>query len=239
MDSFYNKSKAAALIDELASKRKSQYPEGFYLSELNLGAQWQRQLDFIQRLDPAEWHLVCNDEEDAATEVLFVVHGAVSSCNLALMISKVNTKKALYLQQGLTVTRYFMQREMAQDLSELLITKDMELHGYLANIAEDKYVYMDDNQRKRVGDIVEMHISFTAVPLKGGHKKVVSVLRSITLLDGNLTEEAMAAKSNIRIQASTLKRKKGIHEGEMMHETGRKFSHMQIREPEPTKSLSM
>ncbi|KAK0217473.1 hypothetical protein EDD85DRAFT_781588, partial [Armillaria nabsnona] len=40
----------------------------------------------------------------------------------------------------------------------------------------------------QVSDIVEMHISFTAVPLKGGRKKVVSVLRSITLLDGNLTE---------------------------------------------------
>ncbi|PBK87462.1 hypothetical protein ARMGADRAFT_1085482 [Armillaria gallica] len=288
MDSFYNKSKAAALVDELASERKSQYPEGFYLSELNLGAQWQRRLDFIQRLDPAEWRLVCNDEEDAATEVLFVVHGAVSSRDLAPMISKVNTKKALYLRQGLTVTGYgaesfaraveaipklfaLFSRDigehnmsemdcMAQDLSELLITKDMDPHGYLANIAGDKYVYTDDNQvrfyeRKttasgerefvevspnkiQVGDIVEMHVSFTAVPLKGGRKKVVSVLRSITLLDGNLTEEAVAAKSNIRIQASTLKRKKGVHEGEMMHETGRKFSRMRIREPEPTKSLS-
>lgn len=42
--------------------------------------------------------------------------------------------------------RYFMQQEMAQDLSELLITKDMDPHGYLANIAGDKYVYTDDNQ---------------------------------------------------------------------------------------------
>ncbi len=51
-------------------------------------------------------------------------------------------------------------------------------------------------------------------------------------------QEAVAAKSNIHIQASTLKRKKGVHEGEMMHKTGRKFSRMRIREPEPTKSLS-
>lgn len=51
-------------------------------------------------------------------------------------------------------------------------------------------------------------------------------------------QEAVAAKSNIRIQALTLKRKKGVHEGEMMHETGRKFSRMQIREPEPTETSS-
>ncbi|PBL04592.1 hypothetical protein ARMGADRAFT_897565, partial [Armillaria gallica] len=65
---------------------------------------------------------------------------------------------------------------------------DMDPHRYLSNIAGDKYVYTDDNQvgfykRKttasgerefvevspnkiQVGDIMEMHISFTAVLLK-------------------------------------------------------------------------
>ncbi len=40
----------------------------------------------------------------------------------------------------------------------------------------------------QIGDIIEVHMTFMAIPQKDGKKKVMVTLRSVTLLDGNLTE---------------------------------------------------
>ena len=39
----------------------------------------------------------------------------------------------------------------------------------------------------RVGDIVQAQVSFVVIPLKGGRRKMISVLRSLALLDGSLS----------------------------------------------------
>ncbi len=49
--------------------------------------------------------------------------------------------------------------------------------------------FVDISSNKiQVGDIIEVHMTFIAVPVKDGKKKVVSTLRLVILLDGNLTE---------------------------------------------------
>lgn len=39
----------------------------------------------------------------------------------------------------------------------------------------------------RVGDIVEAQISFIVIPVKGGRRKMLTVLRSLALIKGNVT----------------------------------------------------
>ena len=39
----------------------------------------------------------------------------------------------------------------------------------------------------RVGDIVQAQVSFVVIPLKGGRRKMLSILRSLALLDGSLS----------------------------------------------------
>ena len=40
----------------------------------------------------------------------------------------------------------------------------------------------------RIGDIVEVQVSFVATPLQGGKWKMRTVLRAITLLDGSFAQ---------------------------------------------------
>lgn len=40
----------------------------------------------------------------------------------------------------------------------------------------------------RVGDIVEMQISFVVIPVKGEQYRMVSILRSIALIDGTFSK---------------------------------------------------
>lgn len=121
----------------------------------------------------------------------------------------------------------------------------------------DHYRFVDISPSKiQIGDIVEVHMMFMAVPVKDGKKKVISTLRSITLLDSNLTEVrfyisdvrwslivilkmAIAAKTNLRLQATTAPRKRGVHDSEMMNDTRCKFSRMKIHEGEEMDSTTL
>ncbi|PBK59613.1 hypothetical protein ARMSODRAFT_1027244 [Armillaria solidipes] len=310
MDTFYDKVKAAELIENLAKERQSQNPDACYLSEVNLNKEWQKQFDFIQRLSPAEWRLVFKSSNETVSETVLVLHGAVCRLDLPPVKARVSPKRAMYLRQGISITGYgsltfgraieavssiytlfsrdigernmanvecigmhqgfqslsssncyLTRRDQADDLAEVLIPPAMDPHRHLEEAAGEKYVYTDDNEifcyeRKimdsgerefvdispskiQIGDIVEVHMTFMAVPVKDGKKKVISTLRSITLLDGNLTEMVIAAKTNLRLQATTAPRKRGVHDGEMMIDTRCKFSCMKIHEGEEMDSTSL
>lgn len=121
----------------------------------------------------------------------------------------------------------------------------------------DHYRFVDISPSKiQIGDIIKVHMTFMAVPVKDGKKKVISMLRSITLLDSNLTEVrfyvgnvrwslivilkmVIAAKTNLRLQATMLPRKQGVHDSEMMNDTRCKFSHMKIHEGEEMDSTTL
>ncbi len=49
---------------------------------------------------------------------------------------------------------------------------------------------------------------------------------------------AIAAKTNLRLQATTAPRKQGVHDSEMMNDTRRKFSRMKIHEGEEMDSTT-
>jgi hypothetical protein len=40
----------------------------------------------------------------------------------------------------------------------------------------------------RIGDIVQVQLSFVVIPIKGGRRKMLTVLRSIALLDGSFSK---------------------------------------------------
>ncbi|KAK0184562.1 hypothetical protein F5146DRAFT_1006551 [Armillaria mellea] len=105
-----------------------------------------------------------------------------------------------------------------QDFEELLIPQSIDSHRYLSEVAGDRYIYTDNNKifyykRKtldsgkrdkiQVGHIIELHITFIAVPVKDGKKKVVSTLRSMTLLDGNLTELISPLRWPLQLRATS------------------------------------
>ncbi|KII92316.1 hypothetical protein PLICRDRAFT_50712 [Plicaturopsis crispa FD-325 SS-3] len=63
----------------------------------------------------------------------------------------------------------------------------------------------------RVGDIVEAQISFKVVPLKGGKRKMLMVMRALAIMDRKHSKDASAlrARSSIRPPILTMKRKIG------------------------------
>jgi hypothetical protein len=40
----------------------------------------------------------------------------------------------------------------------------------------------------RIGDIVQVQLSFVVIPVKNGRRKMLSVLRSLALLDGSFSK---------------------------------------------------
>ncbi|RDB19734.1 hypothetical protein Hypma_013178 [Hypsizygus marmoreus] len=62
-------------------------------------------------------------------------------------------------------------------------------------------------QTFRIGDLVEIQLSFVVVPLKGDKYKMLAVLRSIALLSGQFRQVISAATKPAEAATSTLKRK--------------------------------
>ncbi|PBK85081.1 hypothetical protein ARMGADRAFT_1087756 [Armillaria gallica] len=94
MDAFYDKAKAAELIESLAKERQNQHPDAYYLSNISLSKEWQKNFDFIQRLNPPEWQLVFNGNSQSKTvsEMVLVVHRAVCGLDLPPLRARVNPK---------------------------------------------------------------------------------------------------------------------------------------------------
>ncbi|KAM6490326.1 hypothetical protein JOM56_014303 [Amanita muscaria] len=134
----------------------------------------------------------------------------------------------------LTPKRDMLNMEVLEPLN------GVDPHGVLkAVIKEGEYLYCDDNEVKyfecktdengkkvfhhvqpqiyRVGDIVEVQVSFTVTPVKEGKRKMRTILRSIALINRKFTQDAnkkrMQATAQPQYQPPTqtlqLKRKIG------------------------------
>ncbi|KIM79455.1 hypothetical protein PILCRDRAFT_10290 [Piloderma croceum F 1598] len=57
-----------------------------------------------------------------------------------------------------------------------------------------------DPVRFRVGDIVEVQATITAIPVKGNKFKTIAQLRSLALIDGSFTEKAAMRRAKASIQ---------------------------------------
>ncbi|KAH9967619.1 hypothetical protein BGW80DRAFT_1462135 [Lactifluus volemus] len=106
-------------------------------------------------------------------------------------------------------------RNMAQEDTNYpyVHTEDNQVHYFSARRDnEGDYMYeRTEPQMFRVGDLVEAQLSFVVIPIKGGHRKMLTVLRSLALIKGNFIK--METKHEVEDvptpKATTIKRKAG------------------------------
>ncbi|KAF8879257.1 hypothetical protein BD779DRAFT_1407445, partial [Infundibulicybe gibba] len=100
--------------------------------------------------------------------------------------------------------RYFTPKRDAPQMTRVPFPESVDPQGILESMTKAGYVHGEENevgyytysqedgeerfqvakpQVFRIGDLVEVQVSFAVVPLKGGKYKMLSVLRSIALLD--------------------------------------------------------
>ncbi|KAF8958454.1 hypothetical protein BDZ97DRAFT_2047168 [Flammula alnicola] len=110
--------------------------------------------------------------------------------------------------------RYFTPKKDAPQMPSIPLTADIDPHGYLARAGGQSHIHGEDNVvyyyerqkaqdtgdhkfvpckpvRFRIGDIVEVQVSFALLPLRDGKCKTSMVLRTLTLLDGSLTHKSL------------------------------------------------
>ncbi|GLB38110.1 hypothetical protein LshimejAT787_0411610 [Lyophyllum shimeji] len=125
--------------------------------------------------------------------------------------------------------RYFTPRRDASLEESIPFDKLADPNNILKKMAGDQYVHTEDNevlyfrrrttqdgkrshekvgpQTFRVGDIVEIQVSFVVVPTKGDRYKMMSVLRSIALIDGAFSKHKSSKQQPEPKASITLKRK--------------------------------
>ncbi|RDB26050.1 hypothetical protein Hypma_006130 [Hypsizygus marmoreus] len=125
----------------------------------------------------------------------------------------------------------------------------VEYMGMSVNVDTNKVRYINiDPSKIRIGDIVEVQISFVCIPIKDGFFKLMNILRAITLLDQSHRDVSNMLTSRkqwltyylgwtlSRIQGGihvnkvfkTIKRKALYTEEDEIEETGGKLSKMRI-----------
>ncbi|KAF8896010.1 hypothetical protein BD779DRAFT_1466051 [Infundibulicybe gibba] len=131
--------------------------------------------------------------------------------------------------------RYFTPKRDAPRMSHIPFSAAIDPEGILESIAKAGYIHGEENMvdyytcshenggekfRKagpqvfRIGDLVEVQVSFTVVPLKAGKRKMLSVLRSIALLDGQFSQKRVMTKKISEGTKVTLKRRVGYNTAE-------------------------
>jgi len=100
---------------------------------------------------------------------------------------------------------------------EFVHTEDNEVEYYEAGKEAGRTKHYDINPNAiRVGDILEVQISFEGIRLKGNRTKMAIILRAITVLDKRAHDNAIKARAEARaneIQRPViLKRKIGYHD---------------------------
>ncbi|KAF8871920.1 hypothetical protein BD779DRAFT_1399291, partial [Infundibulicybe gibba] len=129
--------------------------------------------------------------------------------------------------------RYFTAKKSGHRRQEYALGVDIDPFGTLSSALGAGYYHGEDNivnyyertvdndnsptshrylpvapVKMQIGDIVEVQMSLIAVPLRGGQFKMTSVLRGVTLMNGQLTQVAME-------EPVKLKRKVGYGEEEV------------------------
>jgi len=120
-----------------------------------------------------------------------------------------------YTENPVTIdvaNRYFVPKAKALPEDIRTLTTEVDPFGTLAKAAGSAYVHTEENrvyyfektigsdgetifrptspQTFQVGDIVEVQVSFIAVPIRDNKWKINKILRSISLFDGSYTQDA-------------------------------------------------
>ncbi|KAF8969131.1 hypothetical protein BDZ97DRAFT_1915494 [Flammula alnicola] len=152
--------------------------------------------------------------------------------------------------------RYFTPRGGAATEEIRPLTAEVDPKGYLAKAAGSTYVHTEENkvyyfektgneqsgtgfratgpQIFQVGDIVEVQVSFIAIPMRDNKWKISTILRSISLFDGRFTQEAIVKSltqntAPVEKAKPLLKRRVGYAEEEVSI-TRAKLAEMEIGE---------
>ncbi|KAF8870508.1 hypothetical protein BD779DRAFT_1455315 [Infundibulicybe gibba] len=148
--------------------------------------------------------------------------------------------------------RYLTPRRDAPHMEHIPFEAEVDPHGYLESMIKDGYIHGEENnveyytqstkegkkifvesgpQTFRVGDIVEVQVSFVVVPLKQQRYKMMGVLHAIALLDTSFSQVQEATRKRSRTASAprtaivSLKRKVGYQtEGQ------RKKANMEVDE---------
>ncbi|KAH9953324.1 hypothetical protein BGW80DRAFT_1468665 [Lactifluus volemus] len=133
--------------------------------------------------------------------------------------------------------RYLTPSREAKGMQAIPFLPGVDPTGILRDMAQENcnytYVHTEDNQvhyfaalrdaqgnskyeRRephtfRIGDIVEAQVSFVVIPVKGGRRKMLSVLRSLALIKGNFkkTEKEIYPSEAPMPKATSIKRRSG------------------------------
>ncbi|KAF8873003.1 hypothetical protein BD779DRAFT_1452340, partial [Infundibulicybe gibba] len=106
--------------------------------------------------------------------------------------------------------RYFTPKRDAPRMIHIPFPESVDPHGILERMTKGEYIHGEENVVEyytcsregsgeerfqaakphvfRIGDLVEAQVSFAVVPLKGGKCKMLCILRSIALLDGQFVQ---------------------------------------------------
>ncbi|KAF8873860.1 hypothetical protein CPB84DRAFT_1753149 [Gymnopilus junonius] len=128
--------------------------------------------------------------------------------------------------------RYFTPKRQAGLVRDIQFTEDVDLKGYLEGAKGQVW-------GKKIGDIVEVQVSFILIPLKEKKFKSAMILQSLSIMDGSYTQQAIRARlqlSQARYStqakpAPTLKRRVGYVEEELGM-TKAKLSRMEVKDRE-------
>ncbi|KAF8895084.1 hypothetical protein BD779DRAFT_1668436 [Infundibulicybe gibba] len=148
--------------------------------------------------------------------------------------------------------RYFTPKRDAPDMIHIPFGTTIDPRGILENMRKEGYVHGEENevmyynqqtnqghtkfvkanpQIFRVGDIVEVQVSFIVVLLKKEKYKMAITLRAVAMLDGSFSQAANKKRADSREAPvlnirPVLKRRVGYE----MAEQGGKKAHMEVDE---------
>ncbi|KAF8872727.1 hypothetical protein BD779DRAFT_1477389 [Infundibulicybe gibba] len=218
---------------QIASRSKGAEDRG--LANVAKNAKWMEQLRIECFEEPKTWRLlvVANDNDDTThtmEEAVFTIQGV-------LMQRQAGTR-CRYLRQGITIMglgspTFEYTMNVVVDISRMFdwqfpegnpgeydkswVCSWRRKRGWLLYYSQEdgeERFQVAKPQVFRIGDLVEVQVSFAVVPLKGGKYKMLSVLRSIALLDGQFAQKrVMTKKINNEVKV-TLKRRVGYNTAE-------------------------
>ncbi|PBK84469.1 hypothetical protein ARMGADRAFT_1088476 [Armillaria gallica] len=148
--------------------------------------------------------------------------------------------------------RYFSRRDQTPSEAEIEFGEIVDPLDILGKLHGQVYCHSVDNsvayyehraatdggfrykeirpEQLQVGDIIEVTFEFIAVPVSKGKAKLIAVLKTITLLDAQLTKDALAKRAVERYLPGkeTSLRRKNIHDDEVVSDASDKLNDMQV-----------
>ncbi|KAF8716420.1 hypothetical protein AX14_012357 [Amanita brunnescens Koide BX004] len=132
------------------------------------------------------------------------------------------------------MNRYFTPQRESSNEAHIPFEPMVDPSGLLANLEKEGLL---TPVRFRIGDIVEAKATLVLIPLRGGHFKLLAILRSLTIMDTSYTQIVQVSANNRikRLMSSSSPLKRNItyqDEEEEMEIARKKVRESGITQPE-------